>query len=97
MEITRSRAYKSNIDNYEAMDFFVAVKASHAELGYTDEEWLDLHRTASETEQKAEYRALHALVEEELEEQLHNEIALVNELRAGTRAKDNSVLGTVTE
>lgn len=38
MRISRSRAFKVNLGNYESIDFHCSVTLEHGDLGYTDEE-----------------------------------------------------------
>lgn len=42
MKITRSRSRRVNDGNYGYVEFFCSVTLDHQDLGYSDEEWLDL-------------------------------------------------------
>lgn len=39
MRISRTRAYRVDMPNYERTDFSVSATVDHLDLGYTDDEW----------------------------------------------------------
>lgn len=94
MQISRSREFKANIDNYESFPVFVSVTVNHQDLGYTDEEWREL-MAQDDQESLDAIDDLKDLAETLVGEQLRDEVERVNTLRTGTDAKRKSVLGHV--
>ena len=71
MEIMRKRALKISMGDYESFDTDAFVKASHQDIGFTDEAWLDL----TDGERLEQLTRLQALVSAELDAALSDDIA----------------------
>lgn len=71
MEIMRKRALKISMGDYESFDTDVFIKASHQDVGLTDEDWVAL----SPAKRADALEQMHLLVADQLDIGLADDIA----------------------
>ena len=76
VQLTRSRELTVRMGDYESYKFSATVVATHHDLGYTDEEWVDMKEVPRNHAEKA----LQYLVAEQLDVALEQDIEDAAEL-----------------
>ena len=70
MRISRTRHLKTNLGNYESFDFGASVTYEHGDLGYTDEDIVEM----TQKERNAVRAEIRQMVDDDLDEMLAEEI-----------------------